>query len=171
MRTMSSRTCVGCGIDAMYCVPLLKFGFGNVPALTSEPHSDQSNRRGMTLPGNGPPGFRPSDGLKRCSFCGIVDDRDNRTFPLGRRVMQICPAVGKFVGQDRVGNGRRAALDQPAPLFIPEEERPSFRFVVDVGNKKRTADVAARFVQLEFGPRLGRLASGSNRWRCRRCCG
>src|SRR5206468_1792110 len=40
---------------------------------------------------------------------------------------------------------------------IPEEKRPSFRFVVDVRNPKRTANVPTRNVQLEFGPRFAAL--------------
>ena len=52
---------------------------------------------------------------------------------------------------------RRTALNQSAPLFIPEEERSAARFVVDVRNPQRAADVAAGHVQLEFRPRLARL--------------
>src|SRR3954467_15568320 len=60
LRIMSSRTLVGCGIDAMYWVPLLKFGLGNVPAFSWSTAFWSIRLAGMTLPGKCSPGVNPS---------------------------------------------------------------------------------------------------------------
>ena len=53
----------------------------------------------------------------------------------------------EIVRSDRVDNARRAPLDQPAPLFIHEKERPLAVVVVHVRDPHRTADVEAGLVE------------------------
>ena len=45
-------------------------------------------------------------------------------------------------------------MNQPSPLFVHKEERSFAGVVVNVRDKKRSANIATGFIQPELGPRL-----------------
>src|SRR5215469_12220319 len=96
MRTMSSRTLVGCGIEAMNWVPLLKFGFGNVPAFNSRTAFWSIKFAGITFPGNGFPAVRPSAAYIASLAGSETTGTTGAAFPDGVVYARDAPVVGKF---------------------------------------------------------------------------
>ena len=74
--------------------------------------------------------------------------------PEGTVYANGAPAVGKLLATIVFTVLRRTSLNQSSPLFIDKEECSRAGVVVNVGNKERSADIAAGFVQPELGPRL-----------------
>src|SRR6185503_12179401 len=83
--------------------------------------------------------------------CGLVIFFEIRTL---RRVIEIRTQRREIIRPEVVGDGRRAALDELAPLFFPKEEGAVLLLVIDMRNPQRTADVATWSVELEDWARL-----------------
>src|ERR1700689_2649433 len=96
MRTTSSRTLVGCGMDEMnWLVP--RFGWGKVPAFSSRTAFWSIRFAGMILPGNGWPIVKPSAVSSRSLFGSVVAGTIGAVPPEGTVYANAAPAVGKLL--------------------------------------------------------------------------
>src|ERR1700758_889734 len=73
----------------------------------------------------------------------IAGNRNDRRDPFRRRVAEVLPCSGKVTCEDRILYRRRAPLDQSAPFFVPEEERPVLALVINMRNPEWAADISA----------------------------
>ena len=96
------------------------------------------------------------------SPCGIADSRNiqnnGRLGELWRNICQVLTSGREVCGRQVVLEVRGIALDQLAPLFIPEEECLLPVFVVETGDEERAAELDAEdvVVQLRTGSRGSR---------------
>ena len=144
----------GCGSGARAVEAVLPdVGAGKMPAAKSAVAFGSIMHDGMVLPGNGDPWTTPAGATPPGQFLKST---------AGDTVVVEGTLIGGGTKVTAVGARKRnglavgdAALDQPAPFHVVEEEGPLAIAVVQLSESDRTTDVEAEYVEPEFRNRVG----------------